>query len=141
MENQSDKNRSLCIESLVCEACSSGPFAFGSFQQTIIRDPQDSSGGFSYTTTWEKIQNSADGGCNWCKLLAFANRTRPRIDTASELLAEELVEVRFRVEAMWTGYGNALQLFINSVSLGAFDIYADHGTYLVQCVFCCCVLV
>jgi hypothetical protein len=97
MENQTGENSSICIESLVCEACWSVPFAFGCFQQAIVRNPEDFSGGFSYTTTWEKIQNSADEGCNWCNLLAFVTRTRARTDTASKPL-EEVVEVQLRVD-------------------------------------------
>lgn len=100
MENQTGENSSsIRIESLVCKACWSGPFAFECFQQATVRNPEDFSGGFSYTTTWGKIQNSADEGCNWCKLLAFVKRTRARTDPASELL-KDVVEVRLCVEVV-----------------------------------------
>lgn len=134
MENQTGENNSIRIESLVCEACWSGPFAFEWLQQATVRNPEDFSGGFSYTTTWGKIQNSADEGCNWCNLLAFVKRTRARTDTASELL-KDVVEVRLCVEVVSVEDKGLLRVFINSVPFGAFYIYADHGIYVVHCLF------
>ena len=56
---------SIC--GLICERCWNGPFAFDSFQvawrATTLYD------GFSYTSTWKEVEESAIRGCKWCCIL------------------------------------------------------------------------
>ncbi|KAF9254596.1 HET-domain-containing protein [Marasmius fiardii PR-910] len=44
-----------------------GPFTSASFQ--VAWDAQTSYRDYSYSTTWNQIQTSAEWGCHWCKIL------------------------------------------------------------------------
>ncbi|KAI0360125.1 HET-domain-containing protein [Trametes cingulata] len=51
------------IRSLLCESCWAGPFAFDAFRRLVNREH------VHYRTSWTRVQQGADSGCGFCKIL------------------------------------------------------------------------
>jgi hypothetical protein len=59
------------VRSFVCDQCWNTLFAFDAFQRAWKAEGSSDGrhGGFTYSTTWRQLLQSAGTDCSWCKLL------------------------------------------------------------------------
>lgn len=119
------------IRSLVCAACWNTLFRFESFQ--TARSSKRLYDGYSYNTTWQKIHESAEEGCNWCSLL---DRNRDnnlqntvRVTIGFRTKNGDIISKSRRTE-------QTITVIINNRPNSAYYIYTDASTSSIPHDFC-----
>ena len=129
MDAQDDTAKTThSVMSLVCEGCRNGLFTLDSFRAAW--NATGLYGGFSYTTTWDGIVDSAALGCAWCRVIQES-----RDSSTPERWCNVIVRFSERNSSSCTPEGVAhLRLTINRIPISSFFIYTEKGrSYIGIC--------